>query len=378
MIDKFILAPYYLTLKFRNFLYDKGLKKSCRAGIPTVSVGNVTVGGTGKTPHTEMLVRMLLQHGYWSDKKIAVLSRGYRRKTKGFQQVTPDGTAADFGDEPLQIKRKFPQVTVAVDKDRIQGCGFLAHPEKLASSKKARRCIDKDIMPQDLVILDDAFQYRRLTPSVSVVLMDYSRPVFKDHLLPAGRLRDLPGRIFKADMMIVTKCPAYLEAGDKAVYAAETLGMKGYDPETCTAATPAGERKHIFFTRIKYCDIETFFPEGEHRFAYAKQAILLTGIANDRPLAMYLSDTYKIVRKLSFPDHHSFSDADIRSIEKAALAHPTAVIITTEKDSQRLLDCKNIPGTLRQRMFRIPITVDFLSEEERSCFTSALDAALRG
>ena len=92
MVDKFILAPYYLTLKFRNFLYDKGLKKSCRAGIPTVSVGNVTVGGTGKTPHTEMLVRMLLQHGYWSDKKIAVLSRGYRRKTKGFQQVTPDGT----------------------------------------------------------------------------------------------------------------------------------------------------------------------------------------------------------------------------------------------------------------------------------------------
>ena len=154
--------------------------------------------------------------------------------------------------------------------------------------------------------------------------------------------------------------------------------MKGYDPETCTATTPAGERKHIFFTRIKYCDIETFFPEGEHRFAYAKQAILLTGIANDRPLAMYLSDTYKIVRKLSFPDHHSFSEADIRSIEKAALAHPTAVIITTEKDSQRLLDCKNIPGTLRQRMFRIPITVDFLSEEERSCFTSALDAALRG
>ena len=377
MVDKFILAPYYLTLKFRNFLYDKGLKKSCRAGIPTVSVGNVTVGGTGKTPHTEMLVRMLLQHGYWSDKKIAVLSRGYRRKTKGFQQVTPDGTAADFGDEPLQIKRKFPQVTVAVDKDRIQGCSFLAHPEKLHTSKKARKCRDKDMAPQDIVILDDAFQYRALKPDVSIVLMDYSRPVFKDHLLPAGSLRDLPERIYSADILVVTKCPAYIDDQDKAKCAAE-LRLKDFDPQTSMARTPDGKAVSIFFTKIKYCSIETFFPEGEHRYAYARQAVVVTGIANDKPMVMYLSDTYRIVKKMSFPDHHSFSGKDIRLLEKAAADYPTAVLVTTEKDSQRMLDCKKISGTLRKRLFRIPITVDFITEEERRRFITVLDAALRG
>ena len=359
MVDKFILAPYYLTLKFRNFLYDKGLKKSCRAGIPTVSVGNVTVGGTGKTPHTEMLVRMLLQHG------------------KGFQQVTPDGTAADFGDEPLQIKRKFPQVTVAVDKDRIEGCSFLQHPEKLHTSKKARKCRDKDMAPQDIVILDDAFQYRALKPDVSIVLMDYSRPVFKDHLLPAGSLRDLPERIYSADILVVTKCPAYIDDQDKAKCAAE-LRLKDFDPQTSMARTPDGKAVSIFFTKIKYCSIETFFPEGEHRYAYARQAVVVTGIANDKPMVMYLSDTYRIVKKMSFPDHHSFSGKDIRLLEKAAADYPTAVLVTTEKDSQRMLDCKKISGTLRKRLFRIPITVDFITEEERRRFITVLDAALRG
>lgn len=377
MVDRLLLAPYYITLKIRHFLYDKGIRKSHRAEVPTISVGNVTVGGTGKTPHTEMLLRLLSDIQTWKGKKIAVLSRGYKRKTRGFQQVLEEGTAREFGDEPLQIKRKFPDTTVAVDKNRIQGCDFLTHPDTLQTSKKARRCKDKNIGPQDLIILDDAFQYRALKPSLSIVLVDYNRPIFSDHLIPMGRLRDLPERALEADILIVTKCPAYLENAEKAE-CISSLKLRDYNPADCTAETPHGKRTHIFFTRIRYCAIETFFPEGEHRYAYARQAVIVTGIANDKPLAMYLSDTYRIVKKLSFPDHHAFTDGDIRAIEKAAREFPTAVIVTTEKDSQRLLDCKKISGTLKQRLFRIPIKVDFLTQEEKAVFTSLLDSGLRG
>lgn len=377
MVDRLLLAPYYITLKIRHFLYDKGIRKSHRAEVPVISVGNVTVGGTGKTPHTEMLLRLLSESQAWKDKKTAVLSRGYKRKTRGFQQVPEEGTAREFGDEPLQIKRKFPDTTVAVDKNRIQGCDFLVHPDTLQTSKKARRCKDKNIEPQDLIILDDAFQYRALKPTLSIVLVDYNRPIFSDHLIPMGRLRDLPERALEADILIVTKCPAYLENTEKAERIS-SLKLRDYNPADCTAEPPKGKRLHIFFTRIRYCAIETFFPEGEHRYAYARQAVIVTGIANDKPLAMYLSDTYRIVKKLSFPDHHAFTDGDIRAIEKAAREFPTAVIVTTEKDSQRLLDCKKISGTLKQRLFRIPIKVDFLTQEENTVFTSLLETGLRG
>ena len=156
MIDKVLLFPYWLSLKMRHFLYDRGIKKVHQADVPTVCIGNVTVGGTGKTPHTEMLLRMMLADDVLGRKGIAVLSRGYKRKSKGFQQVTSDGTAAEYGDEPLQIKRKFPMVTVAVDKSRIKGCDFLVHPEKLHTEKAGRKCNDKSFPAAEVIILDDA------------------------------------------------------------------------------------------------------------------------------------------------------------------------------------------------------------------------------
>ena len=127
MIDKILLFPYWLTLKIRHFLYDSGIKKIHTPQVPTICVGNVTVGGTGKTPHTEMILRTLTQDPDWGSKNIAVLSRGYKRRTKGFQQVVADGTAKEYGDEPLQIKKKFPFLTVAVDKSRAEGCDFLCN-----------------------------------------------------------------------------------------------------------------------------------------------------------------------------------------------------------------------------------------------------------
>ncbi len=376
MIDKILLFPYWLSLRIRHFLYDSGLKKVSSADVPTICIGNVTVGGTGKTPHTEMLIRTLLNDEDWGKKNLAVLSRGYKRKTKGFQQVTADGSALAYGDEPLQIKKKFPGITVAVDKSRIEGCDFLVHPEKLQTSKKARKCIDKNLQAADLIILDDAYQHRALKPTVSIVLVDYSRPVYNDHLLPFGRLRDLPERIGAADIIIVSKCPNELNAWEKCSWA-ENLGIRNFDAASCSGIRRNGRRQHIFFSTICYDGAEAVFPEGDPRYIYTKRLILFSGIANDAPLLSYLSSDYKIVRHFRFPDHHKFSRSDINTIASAAREFPTSVIMTTEKDCQRVRDCHKIKEELKQRMFYSPIKTAFLTENEKETFIKVLKDGLK-
>ena len=376
MIDKILLFPYWLSLKIRHFLYDAGLKKVRSADVPTICIGNITVGGTGKTPHTEMLIRTLLQDQEWGGKNLAVLSRGYKRKTKGFQQVTADGSAAAYGDEPLQIKKKFPGITVAVDGNRIEGCDFLAHPEKLQSSKKARKCMDKNLPASDLIILDDAFQHRSLKPTLSIVLVDYNRPIFKDHLLPFGRLRDLPQRIAAADIVIVSKCPNEVNAWEKCTWA-ENLGIMNFDATSCSGTRRNGKKQHIFFSTITYDAAEAVFPEGNPRYIYTNRLVLFSGIANDAPLLSYLSSDYKIVRHFKFPDHHKFSRADIGTIASAAKEFPTSVLMTTEKDCQRIRDCKKIKEELKQRMFYSPIKTAFLTENETKKFILALKNGLK-
>ena len=376
MIDKILLSPYWLSLKIRHFLYDSGLKKVSSADVPTICIGNVTVGGTGKTPHTEMLIRTFLNDEDWGKKNLAVLSRGYKRKTKGFQQVTADGSALAYGDEPLQIKKKFPGITVAVDKSRIEGCDFLVHPEKLQTSKKARKCIDKNLQAADLIILDDAYQHRALKPTVSIVLVDYSRPVYNDHLLPFGRLRDLPERIGAADIIIVSKCPNELNAWEKCSWA-ENLGIRNFDAASCSGIRRNGRRQYIFFSTICYDGAEAIFPEGDPRYIYTKRLILFSGIANDAPLLSYLSSDYKIVRHFRFPDHHKFSRSDINTIASAAREFPTSVIMTTEKDSQRVRDCHKIKEELKQRMFYSPIKTAFLTENEKETFIKVLKDGLK-
>lgn len=376
MIDKILLFPYWLSLKIRHFLYDSGLKKVSSADVPTICIGNVTVGGTGKTPHTEMLIRTLLNDEDWGKKNLAVLSRGYKRKTKGFQQVTADGSALAYGDEPLQIKKKFLGITVAVDKSRIEGCDFLVHPEKLQTSKKARKCIDKNLQAADLIILDDAYQHRALKPTVSIVLVDYSRPVYNDHLMPFGRLRDLPERIGAADIIIVSKCPNELNAWEKCSWA-ENLGIRNFDAASCSGIRRNGRRQHIFFSTICYDGAEAVFPEGDPRYIYTKRLILFSGIANDAPLLSYLSSDYKIVRHFRFPDHHKFSRSDINTIASAAREFPTSVIMTTEKDCQRVRDCHKIKEELKQRMFYSPIKTAFLTENEKETFIKVLKDGLK-
>lgn len=341
---------YHLILSIRNFLYNKGIRKSTTAAVPTVSLGNVTVGGTGKTPHTEMLVRIFKDSFNWGGRRIGILSRGYKRRTKGYREVLADGRASEYGDEPLQMKRKFPDVTVAVDKNRVEGC-----------SK----------MPVDLIILDDAFQYRKLKPSLSIVLVDYNRPVLKDRLLPFGSLRDLPKRIGDADALIMTKCPYEMDNWERTT-AAYTVGMNDYLTSTCEGTGLSGKKQMLFFTRIEYCPMEPVFPDADNRYMYSKKLVLFTGIAKDEHLKRYLSDTYELVGSFRFPDHHRFRKSDFRRIVSVLKSNPVAAVATTEKDAQRVRDCKGVPSIIRERLFCVPIKVDFLSEDQKRIFTQMI------
>ena len=245
---------YRIILALRHFAYDKGLKKVRHASVPTICVGNIAVGGTGKTPHTEMILRQLLKSDNWAYRNIAVLSRGYKRRSKGFQIVPRDGSATLYGDEPAQMAHKFPSVTVAVDKNRVRGCNNLTEVEE----NKA-----------DIIVLDDAFQYRKLASTLSIVLVDYNRPVNKDHLMPWGHLRDLPSRMRKADAVILTKCPPYLDEWEKTQWR-KKLGLKDGQP--------------LFFTSVSYAAAEPVFPEADPHYIYAQRLVLVTGIANDAAL----------------------------------------------------------------------------------------------
>ena len=376
MLDKIILAPYYLTLKLRHVLYDHGIRKVSTCGVPTICVGNITAGGTGKTPHTEMILRTLLRSDDWAYEDIAVLSRGHKRASGGFQIVSREGSVREYGDEPLQIKKKFPGVAVAVDRHRIAGCDILCHPEKLKTEKRARRCADAEIPAADLIVLDDAFQYRALRAYYNIILVDYNRPTYKDKLLPFGRLRDLPQRLGAADIIIVSKCPAYLEESQKVEWA-KAFGLDDYDPRTCRGTDKKGSVKTLLFTTIWYNSLQPIYEEADPRYAYSQKLILFSGIAKDTPLRMYLSDEHKIVKHFRFADHHNYNRMDIRKIMKAVREHPTAVVATTEKDCQRILDYKKIPADLKVRLFQVPIEVGFLSDHEKEVFEDTLMTALR-
>ena len=337
---------YRLILALRHFAYDKKIKKVIRADVPTICVGNITVGGTGKTPHTEMILRQLLQSDAWAYRNIAVLSRGYKRRTKGFQLVPQDGSATLYGDEPAQIAHKFPAVTVAVDKNRVRGCKRLTETEE----NKA-----------DIIVLDDAFQYRKLASTLSIVLVDYNRPVNKDHLMPWGHLRDLPSRLRKADAVILTKCPPYLDDWEKVQWR-KKLGLKAEQP--------------LFFTTVSYAPAEPVFPEADPHYIYAQRLVLVTGIANDAPLRSHLSDTYKIIRRMEFGDHHRYTRGDMRKLAGAIKDNPTACLMTTEKDAQRMRDVKKVDDKVRLRLFYLPVQATFLSPEEEAAFAAFLQERL--
>lgn len=355
MLDKVLLFPYWLALKWRHRRYDSGKIPVARAGVPTVCVGNITVGGTGKTPHVELILSLLLNSDEWAMRNLAVLSRGYRRKGVGFREVGITDSALLCGDEPLQIKKKFPVVRVAVDADRVEGCRRLCHPEVA------------DVPPADFIVLDDAFQYRALRADLNVLLVDFNRPVHEDLLLPLGRLRDLRERLWEADVIVITKCRETLDEMEKEEFAAQ-MGLLDYDCYDHLATTPAGKRIWVYFSYIQYEECEPLFPESNPRFIYSHKAVLVTGIARNTMLCDHLGARYELLRCFDFPDHHRFTRWDFKRILSVVQRHPTAVILTTEKDAQRIADAPDVPQMLKERMFYLPIRAEFVTPSERRSF----------
>ena len=344
-------------------MYDKGWKKVQKAPVLTVCVGNIAVGGTGKTPFTELLLRLLGTGDMiplYADlpARVGVLSKGYGRKSTGFLYVEADGTPEQFGDEPLQIKRKFPQVPVAVCSSRIEGCRKMAEDG----------C--------ELILLDDAFQHRALQADCNIVLMEYDRPLHKDHLLPRGRLRDIPERIEAADIVIASKCPDDLTEEERREWLTDLRLTQAYDASL--PPTQGCDMIPVFFTTTEYGEMQSVFEEGDRHYLYSGKMILVSGIANDRPLLGHLSQRYRIAEHLSFHDHHDFTAADLQKIEQAAAKHPEAILITTEKDCQRLTPLRNqFSENVRQRLFQQPIQARFLKHEETDAFPEVLFSALK-
>ncbi len=341
MISSVFLFPYYLVLKIRHNLYDKGRIASVQHPVPVVSVGNVTAGGTGKTPMVEYLANLLR-----GSHRVAVLSRGYKRKSKGFRLVEAEDTAALAGDEPLQIKRKFPDIRVAVDKDRNHGVQQLfALPEEERP---------------DVVLLDDGFQYRKLKPALDIVLVDYNRPIFQDNLLPVGHLRDLPEQIRRAGVVIVTKCPRMLDEWERTQFR-QQIRLRA--------------DQKLFFATLKQGDpMPVFRWEGDKHYIYSKEVFLFSGVADDRPLRLYLADRYDRIDHKRFGDHHRFTRADIRRLRAYARRNPRTLLLTTEKDAQRLLHCRWLDEEVRRRLFYVPVEHEFLTWDE----TLAFEALIRG
>ena len=334
-----IMLIYRLILKIRNGRFDKGKAQSVKYDVPVISVGNVTAGGTGKTPMVELLVRMLSQ-----DYRVAVVSRGYKRKTRGMREVEATDTALNVGDEPLQIKRKFPEITVMVDRDRNEAIdSLLARPE-------AER-------PQ-AIILDDGFQYRKVTPDRNIILVDYNRPVFKDKLLPFGHLRDLPEQIRRADMVVMTKSPEYMDEWER---------------DKARSITRLRQNQEMIFAKIRYCGIQPVFKGvGDRHYIYSKEVYLFSGVADDRPLIVHLSDNYERIFHKTFGDHHNFTRRDIRGIESFAARNPRTLLLTTEKDAQRLLHNRYLSDEVRRRLFYLPIETAILTTEEEDRFEAYL------
>ncbi len=344
ILSKTLLFPYWLALKTRHFLYDKNIIKGREFDVPVVCIGNITVGGTGKTPHTEMLIRMLA--GKYN---IAVLSRGYKRKTKGFRIASVNDTFREVGDEPLQIKQKFPNVTVAVCGSRVEGI------EKLLALPVGEKGVQKDSTKPDLIILDDAFQHRKVKPCHSIVLINWSRPVCGDNLLPIGRLRDLPEQIKRANTVIITKSPVAVELEGIIDYEKTAEAVKVEESRWRKKLSLRDDQK-LLFSIINYCQPEAVFKGvGDTRYIYSGKAIYFTGIANDMEFRNNLVRKYKILDSLKFADHKNFSKLDIRQINNWAAKNPTAVIFTTEKDSKRLLQCNTLSESVKRRLFHIPI-----------------------
>lgn len=320
---------YGVVIYFRNRFYDFEWIKSQKHNVTTIGVGNLRVGGTGKTPHVEYLVSVLLEHY-----NIAVLSRGYGRKTKGFRFVELNDRAVDVGDEPLQMKTKFPEIPFAVCEDRNKGI----------------QTLEKEIKDLEVVILDDCFQHRKLSLDLSLLLTSYSQPFFKDKIIPFGLLREHKNGYKRADYILITKSPKNYSIGDKVVYESN-IRPKKY--------------QKLFFSHTEYKPLYALFDRKETIDIENHSAILITGIADNKPMVDYILEKTKIIDKLEYSDHYYFNAKDIEKLINIydKKKEENTIIVTTEKDSTRLKEFEELKGL---PVYVLPIGLVITSSIQKS------------
>ena len=317
---------YGLAVSLRNELFALGILKERSFSIPVISVGNITVGGSGKTPHVEYLIRLLQDYI-----KVGVLSRGYKRKSHGYVLADDNSTMRDLGDEPYQIKQKFHDIYVAVDKNRCNGITRLTH--------------DKATSNVGVILLDDAFQHRYVKPGLNILLVDYHRLIIYDRLLPAGRLREPLNGKQRADIVIITKCPR---------------DLKPMEFRILTKAMDLFPYQQLFFTTIDYGTPKALFSDKTTSLN-KYNVLLVTGIASPEQMENDMKHKCRSLTSLAFEDHHLFNTKDEQRIKNALERLPSPkIIITTEKDSTRLVNLNGLTTEVRDAIFVLPIKVKFM------------------
>ena len=331
---------YGIGVGLRNKLFDLGIFHSHKCDLTTISVGNITVGGTGKTPHAEYLLEYLSKRV-----STAYLSRGYKRSTTGFRIADKKSTASTIGDEAYQIYRKFENVTVAVDGNRINAL------KKLQQHKAEPK----------VVVLDDAYQHRKLHPDLNILLIDYNRLTYRDLMLPLGELRESSENTDRADIIIFTKCPDTMQPVDML--------------STRTQINPFPYQT-LYYTSLTYGEPKGLFTDKKIEL-YGKEVLLVTGIAQPQHLHKHLEQYASLITALKYPDHHRFTSYDIQEIAEdyEGLANGNRVIITTEKDAARLISME-IPESIKNDIYTIGIEIEFLFNGKQN-FNAQIDKFLR-
>ncbi len=325
---------YGLIVSVRNGMYNSGMIKSKSYDFPVICIGNLSAGGTGKTPHVEYFIK-LLQDNFG----IAVLSRGYKRKTRGFRFVELSDDVRNVGDEPMQIKKKFPDITVAVDKKRVRGIDKLSQEDDLR-----------------VILLDDAFQHRKVNAGLNILLSNFDRPFTKDHFLPFGTLREHPYEHRRSHIIIITKCPENLNPIQKRLINKE---LKIYPFQ------------YLFFTTLEYENMINIFDENKQipldRFNNADIGILgVSAIAHNKKFRNKLKELSKNLKMISFLDHHYYNKRDIERIRHHfnKIETEEKIIITTEKDAVKFRNLANVPENLKEYFYYLPIRVAFLGDDK--------------
>lgn len=334
MIKKILLSPlaflYGLVVTLRLQLYRWRVLRSSSFDLPVITVGNLSAGGTGKTPHVEYLIRLLKEHI-----PVGVLSRGYMRKTSGFHVVDINELATSAGDEPLLLKKKYPDITVAVGESRVDGIPLMLakHPELKT------------------ILLDDAYQHLALKPGLSVLLTEYNDPFTRDHLLPAGRLREWRSGYERANIIIVTKCPTVLDRAEKAKLIAEISPLP---------------HQRVYFSYYEYGTPYAPFQQGATlSLSQALDVFLVCGIAKTDYMTDYLADQVRLLKYLEFEDHHFFSNHDIARVMAIFknIESDNKIILTTEKDAVRFQLHQQYIRQTKMPLFVLPIRVRFHDED---------------